>query len=146
MKGYTAKVEKITILGRLNDINVQVEMSVEYGEGINGIKVVDDITRYWKAAGLEPPVPGRPGGPKDTGRVAGANGQHPDDEIPFVESGGERQNCFHCGKPLYIKQGTVKNKNSSNYGNVWRKWYCPKNRGGCGAYNFLPNREARFDD
>lgn len=144
MKGYTAKVEKVTILGRLNGVNVQVEMSVEYGEGINGIAVVKDITGYWQAAGLEPPVPNRPG-VRTTGMMAGADGQHPGDLIPFTSGAGDPVNCPNCGKPTYIKQGTVKDTKSRNFGNVWKKWTCEKIRGGCGAYNFLPKMEARFD-
>jgi len=146
MKGvYTAKVKEITILGRLNDVNVQVKMDVDYGEGVSGIDVVKQITSYWHAAGLEPPVPGGKQSYRTVAEQSGAKGTHPDDLIPKISRGGDHEMCPGCGKPLYVVKGITKNKDSANYGQPWEKWFCPKARGGCGGYNFGDRKDVRYD-
>lgn len=147
MKGrYTAKVEKITILGRMNDINVQIEMSVDYPEGVSGIDIVKDITERWHIAGLEPPVPGRTTERTHSEKVSGANGTHPDDsKVYFWPGQTEPAKCPNCGKTLYYAEGIVKNANSSMFGDKWVKWFCDKKHGGCGGYNFDGKKEVRFD-
>lgn len=142
---WTARVKEITILGRMNDVNVQVKMDVDYAEGVNGIDVVKQITAYWHAGGMEPPVNGAKQSYRTTGERNGANGQHPDDLKPHLNRDGSQENCPNCGKPLYYVEGTTTKKDSPNFGKPWKKWFCPKAKGGCGAYNFGDRKETRFD-
>jgi hypothetical protein len=140
-------VKKVTILGRLNDVNIQVEMDLDYDPKlINGIDVVKQLTEYWHAGGLEPPV--RPGTTARTysEKVTGANGQHPDDLKPYIWPGTvDPANCPECHKPLYYVTGVNKNKDSKSFGETWVKWFCDLKRGGCGGYNFEPRRDVRYD-
>jgi hypothetical protein len=141
MKGvYTAKVKKITILGRMNDINVQVEMELEYAVGVSGIDVVKEITEYWNAAGMQPPVPGKPVDKTYSAKQTGANGTHPDDLKPFIHSDGEPYLCPVCQRKLFVEKGFSKKTQKE-----WQRWKCPKPVGGCGAWNWGYIMEARTD-
>lgn len=147
MKGWSAVVKKLTILGRMNDVNIQVEMELEYDSKlVNGISVVKQVTEYWHTAGLEPPVPTRKTERTYSEKVTGANGQHPDELKPYFWAGEtDPAKCPDCGRQLYFATGIVKNKESRNFGETWVKWFCDKKRGGCGAYNFEPRRDCRYD-
>lgn len=141
MRGvYTAKVKKLTILGRMNDINVQVEMELDYATGVSGIDVVKEITEYWHSAGLQPPVPGKPTDRTHTERMTGAKGTHPDDLVPFIHKDGTPRLCPVCERKLYKKTGF-----SQKTQKEWQKWECPKSVGGCGAWNFGFIMEPRQD-
>lgn len=147
MKGvYTAKVKEITILGILNEINVQVKMEVDYGEGVSGIDVVKQITEYWHAAGLQPPVRGSKTAYRTVGERGGATGTHPREDIPKFTRGADPFLCPNCGRPTYKIEWVVKNPKATNYGNTMTKWTCPKAKGGCGAWNFGDRTDARFED
>lgn len=147
MKGvYTAHVDKIIVLGRMNDVNVQIDMKLEYAEGVSGIDVVNDITAKWHAAGLEPPVRQSSSPRTYAEKVSGSNGRHPDDlKIYFFPNSTDPAKCPNCAQPLYYVDGIVKKFGSEKFGEKWVKWYCPEKIGGCGAYNFDGERRARFD-
>jgi hypothetical protein len=146
MKGvYTAKVKEITILGVMNDINVQVKMEVDYGEGVSGIDVVKQITEFWRNAGMLPPVRSNTKPYKTTAQQNGATGTHPDEKKPYFLPNGERHLCPNCGRPTIYFEGVTKDPNSKNYMQPWKKWVCLKSTGGCGAYNFNDRQDARFD-
>lgn len=145
MKGqYKAVIEHILILGKMNDVNVQIGMKVEYDQQyVSGIDVINDITAKWHAGGLQPPVgkTERTHGEKQTG----ATGKHPDDLVPYIGKGGQHVLCPNCKKPLYIKTGITTKKDSKNYGQPWSKWYCLSKPEGCGAYNFGDRTDPRYD-
>jgi hypothetical protein len=147
MKGvFTAKVKEITILGILNEVNVQIKMELDYGEGVSGIDAVKQITEKWYLAGLLPPVRSSNKTPyRSTNKEHGATGTHPDELVPDILPNGEKHLCPNCGRPVYRKEGITNKKDSANYGKPWRKWICMKSAGGCGAYNFDDRKDARFD-
>ena len=142
MRGvYTAKVKELTILGRMNDINVQVKMEIDYEQGVSGIDIVKEITEYWHKAGMEPPVAGSKS-PRTYGeKVTGAKGTHPDDLKAFVHSDGKPYLCPNCEKKLYKVTGFSQKTQKD-----WQKWICPKSAGGCGAWNWGYIMEAKFDE
>lgn len=144
--GYKAIITNITILGRLNDINVQIVMKVEYDNAVvSGIDVMNDITAKWHAGGLEPPVSGAKQSYRTTGERNGANGRHPDELIPRLKNDGTQDTCPNCTRPIYEVRGITKNKDSKSFGQPWVKWFCPKSQRGCGAYNFGDRKDVRFD-
>lgn len=138
-------LKKVTILGRLNDINIQAEFEIEYNpENIRFMTMLDDFTEKLRLGGLQPPV-----GQKKLERtwkdnLTNATGEHPLDRLPRVNEYMEPITCPNCGKPQTIISGIAKTGVSK--GQPYQKAIC-ENSKSCGwDGEFLRSRKAKRED
>lgn len=116
-------LKKITVLGRMNDVNVQCEFEIEYEpEQIRFITMLNDFTEKLRLGGLEPPV-GKKAEPKWSDSQTRANGEHPLDKLPLLDDWGEPILCPVCRKPQQIISGVAK-PGTNRAGQKWTKAIC----------------------
>lgn len=124
MGGYKPVLKKITVLGRMNDINIQAEFEVEYEpEKIRFITMLNDFTEKLRLGGLQPPVGKTPIERKWSDNQTKANGEHPLDKLPYVDDWGDPVFCPVCHKPQVIISGVV-GPGKQNSGKDWHKAIC----------------------
>lgn len=122
MGGYKPVLKKITILGRMNDINLQAEFEVEYDpEQIRFITMLQDFTERLRLGGLEPPV-GKKIERTWSQNETRATGEHPLDKLPYLNDWNEPVICPVCKKPQMIISGVT--KEGKRAGQKWTKAIC----------------------
>lgn len=141
MGGYRPVLKKLTILGRMNDINIQAEFEIEYDpEQIRFITMLSDFTEKLRLGGVMPPV-GKPTiERKWSDNVTNARGEHPLDKLPRLNEWGEPYLCPTCKSPQQIIEGIA--KTGTNAGNKYRKAICPNSKS-CGWQGtFINSKES----
>lgn len=127
MGGYKPVLKKITILGRLNEINIQAEFEIEYDPAnIRFMTMLDDFTEKLRLGGLQPPVGQKKLERKWSDNQTGATGEHPLDRLPRVNEWMEPITCPKCGKPQIIISGIA--KTGVNKGQPYRKAICENDK------------------
>lgn len=123
MGGYKPVLKKITILGRLNDINLQAEFEVEYNpEEIRFMTMLNDFTEKLRLGGLQPPVGKKEVERKWSDNQTRATGEHPLDKLPRVGDDLTPILCPVCGQQQQIISGIA--KTGVNKGSRWTKAIC----------------------
>lgn len=121
--GYKAVLRELTILGRMNDINIQARFEVEYDpEKIRFMTMLDDITEKLRLGGLQPPVGQQKLERKWSDRQTRATGEHPLDPRVRLDDEMEPVPCPTCGQ--FQKLVTGRARTGPNVGQPWVKAVC----------------------
>lgn len=119
-------LKKITILGRMNDINLQAEFEIEYDpEEIRFMTMLSDFTEKLRLGGLQPPV-GKPTERKWSDNQTGATGEHPLDKLPRLNEWMEPVLCPVCQNAQVLISGIAKTGVSK--GQPYTKAVCPNDK------------------
>ena len=127
MGSYKPVLKKITILGRLNDVNIQAEFEIDYNpEEIRFMTMLNDFTEKLRLGGLQPPVGKKEVERKWSDNATGATGEHPLDKLPRVDDFLNPILCPVCNTPQMILSGIAKSGVSK--GQPYKKGFCPNDK------------------
>lgn len=130
MGGYKPVLKKITILGKLNDINIQAEFEIEYDpEQIRFMTMLNDFTEKLRLGGLQPPVGKSQVERKWSDNQTGAKGEHPLDRLPRLNDFMQAYLCPVCQNEQQLISGIAKTGISE--GKPYTKAICPNSKN-CG--------------
>jgi hypothetical protein len=142
MGGYKPVLKKITILGRLNDINLQAEFEIEYDpEQIRFMTMLSDFTEKLRLGGLQPPVGKSQVERKWSDNATRATGEHPLDNNMRVNDTLQPVLCPVCQKPQKIVEGIA--KTGPNVGNKWVKAICSNEKSCTWTGEFINSRKVK---
>jgi hypothetical protein len=103
-------------------VNVEQSYQIEFepNERVDMTKWIIEKATLLEQAGMRPAVvkdKQHLGSP--TARAHGANGQHPDDLNPALDTNGKQKYCPWCKEPLYYFSGI--SKTGKNKGQPWER-------------------------
>lgn len=124
---YKPVLKKITILGKLNEINLQAEFEVEYNpEEVRFMTMLNDFTEKLRLGGLQPPVGKKEVERKWSDNATGATGEHPMDRLPRLNDWMEPILCPVCKAEQQLISGLA--KTGVNKGQPYTKAICPNDK------------------
>lgn len=130
MGGYKAVLKELTVLGRMNNVNIQAKFEVEYDPNeIRFMTMLNDLTEKLRLGGLEPPVGKSQVERKWSETQTGATGEHPLDKLPRLNDWMEAVLCPVCKNEQQLISGIA--KTGPNKGKPYTKAICPNDKS-CG--------------
>lgn len=126
------KVDTITFKFFSNDIDCLISGHAEtdfQGENINTILLINQVTQKLRDSGCYSVKSSQPG-KSYSAKMTGADGTHPDDLLPALDTKGKPKSCPDCGGTLGIWVGKA-GKDAKNPGKQFGK-YVHAQKSSCG--------------